>query len=411
MAENSSARDVLRTTVAMVLAGGEGQRLYPLTKLRAKPAVRFGGEYRMIDFTLSNCVNSGCRRIYVLTQFGGYWLNRHIRRGWSPMLRDELGESIEVAPAQKLHGDRWYAGTGDAIYQNLFLLQDERPAYVLILSGDHAYKMDYRAMMDRHLHTGACLTIASLKLPREECTQLGVLQVDENWRVVGFEEKPADPKPLPTEPDHSLVSMGVYVWGTEELVRRITDDATRATSHDFGKDIIPRMVDQEADVYAYHFEHAPGHAAAYWRDIGTLDAYWQANMELVDVLPELNLYDADWPIFTHRCQAPPAKIVLAEFASVTDALLSPGVIVSGARVHRSILSPNAYVHGDAQVSECVIMDGADIGRDARLYRAIVDEGARVPDNCRIGLSRADDEKRFVVSEGGVTVVPGDMILE
>jgi len=410
MEHRLTGRDAPSNLLVMILAGGQGQRLYPLTRRRAKPAVRFGGNYRMIDFTLSNCVNPGMRRIFVMTQFAGWSLNRHIRRGWASMLSDELDEYVEVAPAQRMHGDRWYAGTADAIYQNIFLLQQERPDLVVILSGDHAYKMDYRRMVRQHLDAGAVLTIASLSLPREACTQLGVLEVDADWRIVGFEEKPDDPKPLPDDPAHSLVSMGVYVWETEALVRRVADDATRKTSHDFGKDIIPAMVQEGAAVYAHHFDTGPGGAKAYWRDIGTLDAYWAANMELVDVVPELNLYDREWPIYTDQVQAPPAKTVHAELCAVTDSMVCAGTIVSGATVHRSVISPNCYVHKGAQVVECVVMDGAEIGRGARLFRTIVDEDCRIPEGFAIGYDRQVDEKRFVVSEGGITVVPQGMIL-
>ena len=395
----------------MVLAGGEGQRLYPLTRRRAKPAVRFGGSYRMIDFTLSNCINSGHRRIFLLTQFASTSLQRHVRSGWSPMLCDELGEFIELVPAQKMHGDRWYSGTADAVYHNLFLLQEERPDLVILLSGDHAYKMDYRPMVQQHLDTGAILTVASLKMPRKQCRQFGVLRVDEAWRVVGFEEKPHDPEPVPGDPEHSLVSMGVYVWQTEELVRQVADDATRDTSHDFGKDIIPEMVSNGSEVYAYHFASSPGGAQAYWRDVGTLDAYWQVNMDLADVVPQLNLYDDRWPIYTYRRFGPPAKTVHGAECSVTDSLLSSGCIVSGARVHRSILSPDVAVHRGAVVTESIVMDGAEIGRNARLHRTIVDAGTQVPDGFRIGVDRAQDQRRFVVSDGGITVVPQGIILD
>lgn len=411
MTTHHSVPDPPADVLVMVLAGGEGQRLHPLTRRRAKPAVRFGGSYRMIDFTLSNAVNSGCRRLYLLTQFAASSLHKHVRRGWVPLLRDELGEFIEVVPAQRMAGDRWYAGTADAIYQNLFLLQEERPGLVLILSGDHAYKMDYREMIRRHLETEATLTIACLKLPLSECTQLGVLQVDAERRVVGFQEKPPHPRPLPDDPAHALVSMGVYVWDTRELVKRVADDATHDTSHDFGKDIIPRMVAEGAAVYAHHFAHAPGGGEAYWRDIGTIDAYWRANMELVDVVPELNLYDRDWPIYSASEQLPPAKTVHGELSAVTDTLLSAGCIVSGARVHRSILSPGVYVHRGADIAESIILDGAEIGRDARLFRAVVDEGVRIPDGFTIGVDRAADEKRFMVSESGVAVAPHGIIIQ
>ncbi len=402
--------DLARRVVVMVLAGGEGHRLHPLTRRRAKPAVRFGGSYRMVDFTLSNAVNSGYRRLYLLTQFAASSLHKHVRRGWVPIFSDALDEFIEVVPAQRMAGDRWYAGTADAIYQNLFILQEERPALVLVLSGDHAYKMDYRRMVAQHLETGAALTIASLKLPLADCTALGVLAVDSNRRVVGFAEKPAHPAPLPDDPAHALVSMGVYVWQTEQLVRRVADDATRDTTHDFGRDIIPAMVSQDAAVYAYHFDQCPTGGQAYWRDIGTLDAYWQANMELVDVVPELNLYDQDWPIYGDRGHSPPAKTVHGALAAVTDSLVSAGCIISGARVERSILSPDVYLHREATVTEAVILDGAEIGRGARLRRAIVDEGVRIPDGFAIGVDRAEDEKRFVVSEAGITVVPQGIIL-
>jgi glucose-1-phosphate adenylyltransferase len=401
----------LKDAVAMILAGGEGQRLYPLTRLRAKPAVRFGGSYRMIDFTLSNCVNSGCRRIYMLTQYAASSLHRHVRRGWVPMLSDELGEYLELVPAQRMAGDRWYAGTADAIYQNLFILQDERPGLVLILSGDHAYKMDYGVMVAEHREKGAVLTIASLLLPREECRSLGVLEVNEDWRVIGFEEKPSDPRPVPGDPDHSLVSMGVYVWNTRELVRRVADDATRDTSHDFGKDLIPSMVAEGCAVYAHHFDRGPGGASGYWRDIGTLDAYWSANMELVTVVPELNLYDRDWPIYGYRPPSPPAKTVHGDLTSVEDSLLSPGCIVSGARVRRSVLSPDVFVHRGAEVSDSVLLDGVQIGHGARVSRAIVDEGAVIPDGFVIGVDRATDERRFIVTDGGVVVVPAGVPLQ
>ena len=402
--------DAARDTLAMVLAGGEGQRLYPLTRRRAKPAVRFGGDYRMIDFTLSNCVNSGFRRLFLLTQFAASSLHRHIRQGWIPLLSDAVGEFVETVPAQRMAGDRWYAGTADAIYQNLFILQDERPPLVLVLSGDHAYKMDYRPMVAEHLAQDAVLTIACLKLPRAECSAFGVLQVDEQWRVTGFQEKPADPMPVPGDPESSLVSMGVYVWRTEELARRVADDATRNSSHDFGKDIIPAMVADGATVLAYPFAEAPGGGKAYWRDIGTLDAYWQANMDLVNVVPELDLYDQNWPIYTARAHYPPAKTVHGDLAAVTDSLMASGCIISGAHVHQSVLSPIVYVHRGADVSESILLDGVEIGRDARLRRAVVDEGVQIPDGFSVGYDRAEDEKRFLVTEGGVTIVPQGVIL-
>jgi glucose-1-phosphate adenylyltransferase len=403
----TGARD---SVLAMVLAGGEGQRLYPLTRRRAKPAVRFGGSYRMVDFTLSNCLNSGCRRIYLVAQFAASSLQRHVRRGWVPLFTDELGEFIEVVPAQRMAGDRWFAGTADAVFQSLFILQEERPTLVLVLSGDHAYKMDYRPMIEQHRATGASLTIASVPRPRMDCTGLGVLEVDDTLQVVGFEEKPADPRPVPGDPEHALVSMGVYVWNTEDLVRRISHDATRNTTHDFGRDVIPAMVHSGEGVYAYSFQTGPYQTPAYWRDIGTLDAYWQANMELVDVVPVLNLYDADWPIYSYREPAPPAKTVHGELTTVRDSLLSAGCIVSGAHLHRSVLSPNVYIHQGARVHDSVLMDGVEVGRGTVLSRTVVDEGVHIPDGFSAGIDPEADRRRFVVSDEGVTVIPQGIIL-
>jgi glucose-1-phosphate adenylyltransferase len=401
---------LMRRSIAMVMAGGEGQRLHPLTHRRAKPAVRFGGNYRIIDFTLSNCVNSDLRRIHVLTQYASTTLSRHILRGWLPLFTEELGEYLTMLPPQRLAVDRFYAGTADAVYQNVFVLQEERPARVFLLSGDHAYKMDYRRMLAAHEEWGAELTIACVRVGREDARDLGVLEVDEAGRVRRFQEKPPEPCGLPDDPDHCLVNMGVYVWNTETLVARVCEDAKMDTSHDFGRDIIPRLVEAGGAVYAYEFRDTKTGRPAYWRDIGTIDGYWKANMDLAETIPELNLYDREWPIYSYPGQHPPAKTVHAHLGWVRQSLLSQGCIVSGAKVEKSILSPGVYIHRDAEVVESIVMDGAEIGREARLFRVIVDEEVHIPDGAVIGADLQHDRKSFVVSDGGIVVVPQRAIL-
>jgi len=396
---------LMRRSLAMVMAGGQGMRLYPLTQRRAKPAVRFGGNYRIIDFTLSNCLNSNLRRIHILTQFAATSLNHHIRRGWMPMLCDELGEYITTVPPQRIAADRFYSGTADAIYQNLFILQEERPARVFLLSGDHAYKMDYSRMLAFHESRGAELTIACVKVPRERARELGVLTVDESWQVVDFQEKPEEPPTVPGDPDHCLANMGVYVWNTETLVTSVCKDATSDTSHDFGRDVIPHLVAENEAVYAYNFVDPRTGKPAYWRDIGTIDSYWQANMDLANTIPELDMYDREWPIYTYRAQYPPAKTVHPDLGWVKQSLLSEGCIVSGAKVLKSLLSPGVYLHRDAESVECIIMDNAEICRGAKLYRVIVDENVKIPDGVEIGGNPERDRKRFTVTEGGIVVVP------
>ncbi len=398
--------------VAMVLAGGEGQRLHPLTRRRAKAAIRFAANYRVIDFTLSNCVNSRLKRVCLLTQYAATSLHRHIQRGWATLFVTEVGEYIDTVPPQRIFADRWYAATADAIYQNLFILQEQRSAWVFVLSGDHAYKMDYRGMLAAHLGSEAQLTIACVQLPRNQCTQLGVVECDESGYITGFEEKPTNPKPAPDNPDCSLVSMGVYLWDTEELAREVAQDATTNSSHDFGRDIVPRMVKQGQPVQAYEFRDATTGEAAYWRDIGTLDDYWQANMDLTVPLPKLNLYDDRWPIYTRRGQYPAAKITCGRGdAHLEECLVSTGCIVSAAQARRSLLSPGVHLEEDAEVTESILMDNVHVGAGARLNRAIVDENVEIPAGYAIGLDRSADEKRFVVSDNGVTVVPAGAILD
>lgn len=402
-----------RNVTVMVLAGGEGQRLHPLTSGRAKPGVRFGATYRMIDFTLSNCINSGLRRIHLLTQYASTSLSRHVRRTWASRLSDDMDEFVDFVPPQKLFADRWYAGTADAIFQNLFILQEERPEAVVLLSGDHAYKMDYGAMLDYHYTTGADLTISCLSVPRESASQLGVMAVDAEHRVTDFLEKPAAPPGTPSDPTRSLANMGVYIWKTAALAETISADARTNSSHDFGRDIIPALVKAGRPVYAHQFQPAGRSPHPYWRDIGTLESYWQANMDLVAPVPELDLYDSSWPTFTYKPPLPPAKIVCGPSgrqAVVTDALLTAGVIICGADVERSVLSPGARIDPLASVSECVLMDDVVVGEGASLKRVIVDEGVVIPPGYRIGHDPEEDARKFVVSSG-ITVVPRRVVLD
>jgi glucose-1-phosphate adenylyltransferase len=401
----------------MLLAGGQGERLYPLTKDRAKPAVPFAGVYRIIDFTLSNCINSGIRRIHVLTQYKSISLHRHVLMGWN-IFNTELGEFIDLIPPQQRTSESWYLGTADAIFQNIYTLDQERPGYVLILAGDHIYRMDYGEMLEFHVENQADLTIACVEVPRTEATRLGVMEVDASWRVVGFEEKPAEPKPLPERPDQSLASMGIYVFNTEKLVRELFEDARRGpeeTSHDFGKDIIPHMVRAGDRVFAFPFRDAQGRGRAYWRDIGTLDSYYAANMELIQAEPIFDLYDPQWPWRTYQHQLPPAKTVHAyreqgRVGMALDSLLSPGCIVSGGQVERVIMSPRVRINSFAFVSDSILMENVNVGRHARIQRAIIDKDVDIPPGDVIGFNLEEDRRRFKVTEGGIVVVPKGLIL-
>ncbi len=406
---SQSARSVL----AIVLAGGQGQRLVPLTNYIAKPATRFGGSYRMIDFTLSSCLNSGLRRIYLLTQFASSSLTRHVRKGWAPLLSDDLGEFVDLIPPQKVFADRWYAGTADAVFQNIFLLQQERPDHVILLSGDHAYKMDYSLMLQQHQATAADLTIACLALPLQQCTQLGVVTAAADGRIEQFVEKPAQPSPLPDSPELALVSMAVYIWRTEALVRHLIADARRDTSHDFGKDIIPPMVAAGEKVYAYRFRSAGRSDSDYWRDIGTLSSYWQAHADLLSREPELDLYDPTWPIYTYRPVAPPAKITCGaegHGAWVADSIISAGCLIADAAVSQSVLSPGVTIR-DACVEQSVLMDNVTVAPGAHLRKVVVAEGVDIPAGMRIGHDAERDARRFVVTADGITVVPSRIVLD
>ncbi len=401
------ARPHQRDVTVMVLAGGEGQRLHPLTQSRAKPGVRFGGTYRMIDFTLSNCVNSGLRRIHLLTQYASMSLSRHVRRTWGPRLNDDMDEFVDFVPPQRLFSDRWYAGTADAIFQNLFLLQEERPEHVLLLSGDHAYKMDYSLLLQYHCQHEAELTVSCLKMRRESATQLGVLQVDRDGRVVGFLEKPADPPALPDDEEHCLVNMGVYAWRTTSLVEQVVADARTDSHHDFGRNIIPAMVAAGRAVYAYPFTGAGRSPNSYWRDIGTIASYWQAHMDLIAPLPELDLYDDLWPIYTYEAPLPPVKTVHSGGhppPQIGCAILCAGCIVKSATVRDSVLSPGVVLEPGAEVVESVVMDDVTVGEGARLRRVIVDEGVHIPAGYVIGYDPQADAERFVVADNGIVVV-------
>jgi glucose-1-phosphate adenylyltransferase len=396
-------------TLVIVLAGGVGERLYPLTKERAKPAVYFGGPYRIIDFTLSNCINSGLRRVFIATQYKSLSLSRHIRMGWN-IVSEELGEFIEILPPQKRVGEHWYLGTADAVYQNLYSIQRESPRHVIVLSGDHVYKMDYAKMLRFHMERGAAATLATIEVPVAEAYRFGIIAVDESQRVVGFEEKPAVAKTVPGSPDVALASMGVYIFETNALMQALEADAGQPTSHDFGKDIIPSLY-ARAPVISYRFEDANKKASKYWRDIGTLDAYYEANMDLCHVNPEFNLYDPEWPMRTHQPQAPPAKFVFAEegrrSGQALDSIISSGCIISGSRINGSVLCPNVRVHSFCTIENSLLMPGVRVGRHARIRKAIIDRDVLIPRGAVIGFNEEEDRRRHSVSEGGVVVVTVD----
>ncbi|HOX37198.1 MAG TPA: glucose-1-phosphate adenylyltransferase [Candidatus Brocadiia bacterium] len=406
-----SEQELLKETLVMVLAGGQGERLHPLTKDRAKPAVPFGGKYRIIDFSLSNCLNSGLRRIAVLTQYKSISLDRHLREAWG-IFNHELGEYVESVPPQLRQASHWYLGTADAIFQNVYTLEQERPERVLILSGDHVYKMDYRQMISAHIEKNADLTVACMEFPVGDASRFGVMQVDSNFRITDFKEKPANPPPIPGDPTKALINMGVYLFNTRILVQRSSEDSRRASSHDFGKDIIPEMVRSDK-VFAYSFRDENKKQMKYWRDIGTLEAYWEANMDLCAVDPLFDLYDPSWPIRTWQPQKPPAKTVFSDEhpggrrAQALDSLMCDGCIISGATVKRSILSPGVKIEGRSYVEDSILFDDVQVGFDCVLRKTIVDKRVAIPNGTRIGVDPAEDAKRFTVSPGGIVVVPKD----
>ena len=404
-----------RDVLAIVLAGGRGTRLDPLTRDRAKPAVPFGGIYRIVDFALSNCINADLRKILVLTQYKAVSLNRHIDQGWRFLCR-ELDEYIEVIPPQQRIAEHWYQGTADAIYQNVYTIEKAAPRDTLILAGDHIYKMNYADMIQFHRERQADLTIACQPVPKAQAREFGVMNVDASGRVLGFREKPKDPEGMPDNPDLSLASMGIYVFATGAMYELLFQDAARqeASGHDFGKDIIPAML-AHSRVFAYPFRDENRKEAAYWRDVGTLDAYYQANMDLIQVDPILNLYDRDWPIHTYQPPYPPPKFVHTDpdrRGSAFNSIVCQGSIVSGAQVYRSILSPGVRIHSYALVEDSILFDGVEVGRHARIRRAIVDKDVRVPPGFDIGWDRAADLARgLTVTEDGITVVAKSEDLE
>ena len=400
----------LQHTLTFILAGGQGERLQPLTKIRAKPAVPFGGCYRIIDFTLSNCIHSGLRRICVLTQYHARSLEEHLRFGWNFLPR-RLEQFIVARPPHHQPTQRWYKGTADAIYQNIADIEDQRPEHVLILSGDHIYKMNYGHMLLEHMVNYAAVTIGAVPIPVSESRRFGVLEADDRGRVSSFIEKAANAPQMPDRPGYCLGSMGIYVFKADELVRRLRADAELGdkSSHDFGKDILPRMID-ETHVQAHRFVDTNGDEDPYWRDVGTIDALFDANMGLCGETPEINLYDREWPIYTLWHNDPPARIVSGggnRAAEVVDSLLCPGTIVTGAHLRRSILSNIVQVGAGSRVEESLVFRGAKIGRDVKLKRTIVDKWAKIPDGMVIGHDLAADRQRFTVTESGIVVVPRD----
>lgn len=406
----------MRNIVTFIMAGGKGERLYPLTRDRAKPAVPFGGIYRIIDVTLSNCINSGIRKIHVLIQYKCNSLIRHLRMGWN-IFDAELGEYIDTVPAQMRVDERWYMGTADSVYQNLYSVEIEKPDYVLILAGDHIYKMNYADMVEYHISKGADCTVAVVEMEKQKAGLFGVVEVDKNERILGFEEKPKTPKTIPGNPKRIYASMGIYVFNSPVLKEELIADAKDKDSHhDFGKNIIPGML-KKAKVCAYNFKDENKKEAKYWRDIGTLDAYYEANMDLVRVTPVFNLYDRDWPIRTYMEQFPPAKFVFAggedgkRIGISLDSMVSGGCIISGGKVERSILSPYVRVNSYAEVVDSIIMEGVDVGRYAKIRRAIIDKDVKIPQEMEIGYNPKEDKKRFTVTESGIVVVAKGTVIE
>ena len=398
---------MVRDTIVCLLAGGAGERLYPLTRDRAKPAVTFGGIYRIIDITLSNCINSDLRRIFVLTQYKALSLNRHIREGWS-MLAGELGEFTQILPPMMRVGDSWYRGTADAIFQNIYSIGSEPCKYVLILSGDHVYKMNYQLMIQRHIDAGAEATVGVIEVDIAEASRFGVVELDSQHRIVGWQEKPPNPKPSPQNPNKCYASMGIYCFNRDVLIRCTADDAEDADSnHDFGKDIIPKLLER-ASVYAYDFVDENKKEAKYWRDIGTLGAYYDANMDLVDISPVFNLYDSSWPVRTYQRQYPPPKFVFAQegrrMGIAVDSLVSSGSIISGGRVTHSIISPNVRVNSYTDIEGSILFSHVNVGRYSRIRRAIIDRHINLPERTEIGYNLEEDRKKYHVTDEGIVVV-------
>ena len=405
---------ILRDTITMLLAGGQGERLYPLTSHRGKPSVPFGGKYRIIDFALSNCLNSGLRRVYILTQYKSDSLNQHIFEAWS-IFNPELGEYIYSIPPQRKLNNEWYMGTANAIYQNLNLFStDKKAKWVLILSGDHIYKMDYLKMLQYHVDVKADLSMACIEVPVEEASRFGIVSVDDKYAVKSFTEKPADPQEIPDQPGFCFVSMAIYVFNANVLRDVFLEMETqKLKAHDFGKDVLPYMIKSGRNVFAYKFYDENNKTKPYWKDIGTIDSYYEASMDLISVTPEFNFYDKDWPMRTYQYQAPPAKTVSHEGERVgrtLNSLICDGTIVSGGLVERSLLGPNVKVNSFSYITDSIIMNNCNIGRHARIRRTIIDKNVLVPEGYEIGFDLEVDKKKFHVTESGIVVISKNQIL-
>ena len=416
MPDRSTMAQLARQTVAIVLAGGRGSRLGPLTEGRAKPGVPFGGKFRIIDFSLSNCLNSGIRRIGIATQYQSHGLIHHLQRGWS-FLDGRFNEFIELLPAQQSETGDWYTGTADAVYQNIEILRRHDPRLVLVLAGDHIYKMDYTRMLFEHVDRGADMTVGCVEVPVAEAAgQLGVMEVDESYRVLGFEEKPAAPRPMPGQTERALGSMGIYVFNADFLFEELgVDAADPKSSHDFGQDLIPKLIAADRRVHAHSLRNSClqlNDGEPYWRDVGTIDAFWEANLELTRVTPALNLYDESWPIWTYQEQLPPAKFVFdldGRRGAAVDSMVSGGCIVSGSTVRNSLLFSNVRVHSFCTVNEAVLLPEVEVGRGAILSKVVVDQGTRIPPGLSAGIDLEEDRKRFHVTEKGVTLITPAML--
>lgn len=404
----------MKDTLGVLLAGGAGERLYPLTRDRAKPAVTFGGNYRIIDITLSNCINSDLRKVYILTQYKALSLNRHIREGWGSAVASDLGEFIEVLPPMKRVSDSWYLGTADAVYQNIYSIGSEQSKYVLILSGDHIYKMNYQLMLDQHIAAGADVTLATILIDPSETDRFGVVDIDKNGRITGFLEKPKETKlRSPYNPEMVSGSMGVYIFNTDVLLPVLLKDAEDAkSSHDFGKDILPKILNQYK-LYSYNFIDENMKEAQYWRDVGTIEAYYEANMDLVSVSPVFNLYDRHWPIRTQQRQYPPAKFVFGEpgrTGMAIDSIVCPGCIISGGAVRNCVISPDVRVNSYTEVDQSIIFSHVNIGRHCRIRNTIIDRDVQIPEGSVIGFDPVQDAKNYIVTETGITIVTRDYSL-
>ena len=412
----TSPQQLARLTIALVLAGGRGTRLHSLTDRRAKPAVYFGGKFRIIDFALSNCLNSGVRRMGVITQYKSHSLLRHLQRGWS-FLRNEFNEFIDLLPAQqRMDDESWYLGTADAVYQNLDILRAHKPEYILVLAGDHIYKMDYSQLIADHVAQGKACTVGCIEVPLAEASAFGVMAIDDQRRIVSFAEKPAHPAPMPGRPDMALASMGIYVFDAQALFDALaTDAAAPGSSRDFGKDIIPALVAQGQAVahpFGMSCVKSSPEAPSYWRDVGTVDAYWQANIDLTGTVPELDMYNRDWPVWTYQEQLPPAKFVFNDDGrrgSAVDSLVSGGCIISGAAINRSVLFSKVRVHSYCDVQEAVVLPEVSIGRHCVLRKVVIDHGCQIPDGTHIGVDPQADAQRFHRTPGGVVLVTADML--